>query len=112
MIDGHAEAERLENMVDGAVRANLFDDRPLGLNALFRFQLGSNIFDGEEAIPMHVYPCEHQPPCNSRLQPHLTDEPFGEQVMNLPAKPGSAWWVNAATRKASKHWSASGSRRN
>jgi hypothetical protein len=46
MIDAHTESERLENMVDGAVRINLFDDRPLGLNALFRFQLGSNVFDG------------------------------------------------------------------
>lgn len=38
--------EELDTMMGSAVCSNLFEERPLALNSLFRFQLGSDIFDG------------------------------------------------------------------
>mmetsp|Transcript_21129 Transcript_21129/g.41069 ORF Transcript_21129/g.41069 Transcript_21129/m.41069 type:complete len:277 (+) Transcript_21129:235-1065(+) len=46
------EDEEMDHDVDellgNSVKSHLFDDRPLTLNSLFRFQLGSNAFDGYE----------------------------------------------------------------
>lgn len=37
----------LERQLSAAVSMNLFDEQPPYLNAVFRFQLESNTFDGE-----------------------------------------------------------------
>lgn len=48
MDDEGTDAEDvLERQLSAAVRMNLFDEQPPYLNAFFRFQLGSNTFDGE-----------------------------------------------------------------
>lgn len=44
----HSPSEAtIENQLSLVVGANLFDEQPLCLNSFFRFQLGSNTFDGE-----------------------------------------------------------------
>mmetsp|Transcript_42358 Transcript_42358/g.100665 ORF Transcript_42358/g.100665 Transcript_42358/m.100665 type:complete len:283 (-) Transcript_42358:68-916(-) len=49
MDDEGTDAEDvLERQLSAAVRMNLFDEQPPYLNAFFRFQLGSNTFDGYE----------------------------------------------------------------
>jgi len=40
--------EEIDELLGSSVRSHLFDERPLSMNALFRFQLGSNAFDGYE----------------------------------------------------------------
>ena len=45
--DGTDAEQVLDRQLAAAVRMNLFDEQPPYLNAFFRFQLGSNTFDGE-----------------------------------------------------------------
>lgn len=46
-VENESEGDMLDSLLSGAGKRMLFDDMPVGLNALFRFQIGSNVFDGE-----------------------------------------------------------------
>lgn len=46
--------------ITNAVICTLFDERPIGLNAMFRCQLGGNAFDGVEPS-LHMLPCTPVP---------------------------------------------------
>jgi hypothetical protein len=44
----------LDKQLFKAVTTNLFDDRSISFNSLFRFQIGGNMFDGEIHTTNHL----------------------------------------------------------
>jgi hypothetical protein len=59
--DGTDAENVLDRQLSATVRMNLFDEQPPFLNAFFRFQLGSNTFDGEPVASRASW-------CNSLLR--------------------------------------------
>jgi hypothetical protein len=53
-VDGEDSDAVLERQLSASVRMTLFDEQPAYLNAFFRFQLGSNTFDGGRPLQLAI----------------------------------------------------------